>query len=130
MPLLLNALPCKVERFFPVLRVQLIEHFHQPFATSPRRVLVEQVKLCNSLAKEVTQHNASFLITEEKLVEITGLRPGTIERARKKCWMVGREYLHVSPDGVPKKNSECMYNRKAVDQWVESMSKKQPGARQ
>ncbi|EPS3437376.1 excisionase family protein [Enterobacter mori] len=60
----------------------------------------------------------------------TGLRPGTIERARKKCWMVGREYLHVSPDGVPKKNSECMYNRKAVDQWVESMSKKQPGARQ
>jgi len=130
LPLLLNALPCKVERSFPVLRVQLIEHFHQPFATSPRRVLVEQVKLCNSLAKEVTQHNASFLITEEKLVEITGLRPGTIERARKKCWMVGREYLHVSPDGVPKKNSECMYNRKAVDQWVESMSKKQPGARQ
>jgi hypothetical protein len=35
-------------------------------------------------------------VTEEKLVEITGLRPGTIERARKKCWMVGREYLHVS----------------------------------
>lgn len=69
-------------------------------------------------------------VTEEKLVEITGLRPGTIERARKKCWMVGREYLHVSPDGVPKKNSECMYNRKAVDQWVESMAKKQPGARQ
>lgn len=67
-------------------------------------------------------------VTEEKLVEITGLRPGTIERARKNCWMVGREYLHVSPDGVPKKNSECMYNRKAVDQWVESMSKKQPGA--
>lgn len=29
-------------------------------------------------------------VTEEKLVEITGLRPGTIERARKKCWMVGR----------------------------------------
>ncbi|ECF9060627.1 excisionase [Salmonella enterica] len=69
-------------------------------------------------------------VTEEKLVEITGLRQGTIERARKNCWMIGREYLHVSPDGVPKKNSECMYNRKAVDQWVESMSKKQPGARQ
>lgn len=69
-------------------------------------------------------------VTQEKLVEITGLRPGTIERARKNCWMVGREYLHVSPDGVPKKNSECMYNRKAVDQWVENMSKKQSGARQ
>jgi|GEM_PF-62542 len=69
-------------------------------------------------------------VTEDKLVEITGLRPGTIERARKNCWMVGREYLHISPDGVPKKNSECMYNRKAVDQWVESLRKNQPGARQ
>lgn len=46
-------------------------------------------------------------VTEEKLVEITGLRPGTIERARKKCWMVGREYLHVSPDGVPKKTANA-----------------------
>jgi hypothetical protein len=34
-------------------------------------------------------------VTQEKLVEITGLRPGTIEAARKKSWMVGREYLHV-----------------------------------
>ena len=69
-------------------------------------------------------------VTEDKLVEITGLRPGTIEAARKKSWMVGREYIHISPDGVPKKNSECMYNRKAVDQWVESLRKNQPGARQ
>jgi hypothetical protein len=69
-------------------------------------------------------------VTQEKLVEITGLRPGTIDAARKKSWMVGREYLHVAPDGNPKENSECMYNRKAVDQWVESLSKKQPGARQ
>lgn len=68
-------------------------------------------------------------VTEQKLIEITGLRPGTIERARKQSWLVGREYLHVAPDGIPKENSECMYNRKAIGQWVESMSKKQPGAR-
>ena len=49
-------------------------------------------------------------VTQDKLVEITGLRPGTIEAARKKSWMVGREYLHVAPDGNPKENSECMYN--------------------
>jgi hypothetical protein len=68
-------------------------------------------------------------VTEEKLVEITGLRPGTIERARKNAgWSAGN--ICMSPGRRPKENSECMYNRKAVDQWVESMSKKQPGARQ
>ncbi|MCR6679356.1 excisionase family protein, partial [Escherichia marmotae] len=68
-------------------------------------------------------------VTEQKLIEITGLRPGSIERARKQSWIVGREYLHVAPDGIPKEISECMYNRKAIDLWVESMSIKQPGAR-
>ncbi|WP_236318427.1 excisionase family protein [Enterobacter hormaechei] len=29
-----------------------------------------------------------------------------------------------------KENSECLYNHKAIDQWVESLKKKQPGARQ
>ena len=36
----------------------------------------------------------------------------------------------MSPDSVPKENSECLYNHKAIDQWVESLKKKQPGARQ
>lgn len=97
-----------------------------PFFPAPRRVI---------FCLEKTMSEMTFIVpndwvTEDKLVEITGLRPGTIEAARKKSWMVGREYIHVSPDGIPKPNSECMYNRKAVDQWVESMSKKQPGARQ
>ena len=69
-------------------------------------------------------------VTEQLLIAVTGLKPGTIARARKNSWLLGREYKHVSPDGEPKPTSECMYNRKAVDQWVESMSKKQPGARQ
>ncbi|WP_374206560.1 excisionase family protein [Enterobacter roggenkampii] len=34
----------------------------------------------------------SCTITEEKLVEITGLRPVTIEQGRKKCWMVGSNW--------------------------------------
>lgn len=79
-------------------------------------------------------NEASFVVpnewvTEQKLTEITGLRHGTIEVARKKSWLLGREYLHVAPDGDPKPNSECMYNRKAIDQWIESLKKKQPGAR-
>ncbi len=57
-------------------------------------------------------------VCESVLIAVTGLKPGTILRARKECWMVGREYIHVSPDGNPKPSSECMYNRKAVDAWV------------
>ncbi|WP_370556697.1 excisionase family protein [Edwardsiella tarda] len=62
-------------------------------------------------------------------MEITGLRSGTIIRARKESWLVGREYVHISPDGIPKDNSECMYNRHAIDRWVASMASRQPGAR-
>ncbi|ECP2540867.1 hypothetical protein FZF29_12795 [Salmonella enterica subsp. enterica serovar Brunei] len=59
----------------------------------------------------------------------TGLKPGTITRARKESWMLGREYLHISPDGNPKPSSECIYNREAVDQWIEAQKKNQPGAK-
>ncbi|MGF2653300.1 excisionase family protein [Serratia marcescens] len=63
-------------------------------------------------------------VTESLLIAVTGLKPGTITRARKNSWLLGREYKHISPDGAPKSNSECMYNRKAVDAWVADM--KQP----
>ncbi|EBY9723883.1 hypothetical protein D5Q25_21830 [Salmonella enterica subsp. enterica serovar Chester] len=63
------------------------------------------------------------------LVWLTGLKPGTITRARKESWMLGREYLHISPDGNPKPSSECIYNREAVDQWIEAQKKNQPGAK-
>ncbi|MGU3413719.1 excisionase family protein [Enterobacteriaceae bacterium C34A] len=66
-------------------------------------------------------------VTEKKLTEITGMRPGTIEAARK-CWLVGREYMHVAPDGNPKANSECMYNTEAINHWIERQASKQPGA--
>ncbi|PLR48674.1 excisionase [Chimaeribacter arupi] len=67
-------------------------------------------------------------VTEEKLVAITGLRSGTISRARKNSWLQGREYLHVSPDGQPKANSECMYNCDAINAWIERQAQKQPDA--
>lgn len=67
-------------------------------------------------------------VCESVLIAVTGLKPGTITRARKESWMLGREYLHISPDGNPKPSSECMYNRKAVDQWIEAQKKNQPGA--
>jgi hypothetical protein len=81
---------------------------------------------------EITMSNVLQLapnewVCESVLIAVTGLKPGTILRARKECWMVGREYIHVSPDGNPKPSSECMYNRKAVDAWVASMKSKQPG---
>ena len=67
-------------------------------------------------------------VCESVLIAVTGLKPGTITRARKESWMLGRKYLHISPDGNPKPSSECMYNRKAVDQWIEAQKKNQPGA--
>lgn len=66
-------------------------------------------------------------VCESVLIAVTGLKSGTILRARKESWMVGREYIHVSPDGNPKPTSECMYNRKAVDAWIASQANKQPG---
>ena len=68
-------------------------------------------------------------VSEKVLIAVTGLKPGTITRARKESRMLGREYLHISPDGNPKPSSECMYNRKAVDQWIEAQ-KNQPVRRQ
>lgn len=63
-------------------------------------------------------------VTEQLLIAVTGLKPGTITRARKKSWLLGREYKHISPEGDPKPTSECVYNRKAVDAWI--ASQKQP----
>ncbi|EAO5071908.1 excisionase family protein [Salmonella enterica] len=70
---------------------------------------------------------ANEWVCESVLIAVTGLKSGTILRARKESWMVGREYIHVSPDGNPKPTSECMYNRKAVDAWISSLKNKQPG---
>ncbi|WP_312077199.1 excisionase family protein [Leclercia sp.] len=67
-------------------------------------------------------------VTEQNLIAVTGLRPGTIERARRESWFAGREYMHVSPDGNPKPNSECMYNTEAINHWIEQQASKQPGA--
>jgi len=47
-------------------------------------------------------------VTEQLLIAVTGMKPGTIARARKNSWLLGREYKHVSPDGEPKPTSECM----------------------
>ncbi|WP_145590905.1 excisionase family protein [Yersinia aleksiciae] len=65
-------------------------------------------------------------VTEDLLITLTGLRPGTIKRAREKSWLQGREYLLVSPEDDPKPNSECMYNREAIDNWVERQKSSQP----
>jgi hypothetical protein len=65
-------------------------------------------------------------VTESLLMIVSGLRSGTIQRARKQSWLVGREYLHIAPDGIPKENSECMYNLEAINLWIEGQAKRQP----
>ncbi|MDI9276228.1 excisionase family protein [Pantoea sp. EABMAA-21] len=67
-------------------------------------------------------------VSEQVLIAVTGMRPGTIKRAREKAWLQGREYLLMSPEGVPGFNSQCMYNREAIDKWIEAQAKKQPDA--
>lgn len=79
------------------------------------------------MASECLQLVPNDWVSEKVLITVTGLKSGTILRARKESWMVGREYIHVSPDGNPKPTSECMYNRKAVDAWIAAQAKKQPG---
>ena len=79
--------------------------------------------------KSIIQLEPNDWVSEDLLIAVTGLKTGTIARARKNSWLLGREYLHVSPDGEPKAGNECMYNRKAVDEWVWSQKNKQPGAR-
>ncbi|EKZ6391723.1 excisionase family protein [Klebsiella aerogenes] len=78
--------------------------------------------------REVIQLTPNKWVTEKKLIEITGLRPGTIERARTSSWFLGREYLHISPDGDPNPKSQCMYNTEAINHWIEKQASKQPGA--
>ncbi|WP_393950179.1 excisionase family protein [Kluyvera intermedia] len=77
---------------------------------------------------DIIQLTPNKWVTETKLTEITGLKSGTIERARKKSWFAGREYMHVSPEGTPHKTSECMYNTEAINHWIERQASKQPGA--
>lgn len=65
-------------------------------------------------------------VTKSLLIATTGIKDGTIERARRKSWLVGREYRHYSPEGTPHSGSECLYNIEAIMLWIKSQ--KQPGA--
>lgn len=74
--------------------------------------------------ENVIQLAPSKWVSESVLMAMTGLKKNTITTARKKCWMEGKEYKHVSPDGVPMDNSSCFYNWKEIERWIE----KQPPA--
>ncbi|UMR98780.1 excisionase family protein [Escherichia coli] len=58
----------------------------------------------------IYQITPSRWCTESTLIAATGLKRGTIERARKKSWLLGKEYRHYTAEGDPKNNSECVYN--------------------
>ncbi|MDU5827487.1 excisionase family protein [Mixta calida] len=74
--------------------------------------------------ENVIQLMPSKWVSEAVLMQITGLKKNTIKTAREVSWMEGREYKHVSPDGVPRENSMCFYDWRAVEKWID----KQPPA--
>ncbi|WMX92898.1 excisionase family protein [Escherichia coli] len=75
----------------------------------------------------IYQITPSEWCAESILIAATGLKSGTIERARRTSWMLGREYIHFSVDGELKPNSECLYNIDAIMRWIKNQ--KQPGAK-
>lgn len=60
-------------------------------------------------------------VTDKLLIAVTGLKPGTILRARKESWLPGREYKHVAPDGHPKPTSECLYHIPTINRWIKNL---------
>ncbi|EAA1832434.1 excisionase family protein [Salmonella enterica subsp. enterica serovar Abony] len=70
---------------------------------------------------DVIQLVPSKWVCLDLLIASTGMKKGTILRARRESWLLGREYKHVAPDGHPVPTSECMYNREAIDRWVENL---------
>lgn len=70
----------------------------------------------------VIQLTPSKWVAEDVLMTLTGMTKHMIQHARRTSWMEGREYRHVAPDMQPKQNSPIMYNRHAIDDWVEKQS--------
>lgn len=65
-------------------------------------------------------------VSEEQIMALKGLKEGTLKNARKKSFLEGREYKHVSADGEPFDNSPCFYNIKAIDRWFASQRPAKP----
>ncbi|HBQ8411357.1 TPA: excisionase family protein, partial [Klebsiella pneumoniae] len=49
----------------------------------------------------IIQVETNDWVSEDLLMAVTGLKRGTITRARKLSWLLGREYKHISSDGDP-----------------------------
>lgn len=62
-------------------------------------------------------------VSESVLMAITGLKKNTIKYARDTTWMEGREFKHVSGNGIPHETSACFYNRELVDEWIQKCQK-------
>jgi hypothetical protein len=58
-------------------------------------------------------------VSEQLLTALSGMSKSMIRHVRRTTWLEGREYRHVAADLNPKMNSPIMYNREAVDHWIE-----------
>ncbi|EOC2336197.1 excisionase family protein [Escherichia coli] len=65
-------------------------------------------------------------VSEEQLIALKGIKKGTLKKAREKSFMEGREYKHVSHDGMPWDNSPCFYNLEEIDRWIERQASARP----
>ena len=60
-------------------------------------------------------------VSEDLLMAVTGMKRGTITRARKSSWLLGREYKHVSPEGEPKPTANACTTAK---RWTHGFRRK------
>ncbi|MFP1559206.1 excisionase family protein [Escherichia coli] len=74
----------------------------------------------------IYQITPSKWCTESTLIASTGLKPGTIEQAGKNHGY-GKETRHYAVDGIPKSNSECVYNIEEIMRWIEDQNR--PGVK-
>lgn len=63
--------------------------------------------------------NSGRWVGEQQLMDLKGIKKGTLKKARECSFMEGREYKHVSFDGEPWDNSPCFYNIEEIDKLIE-----------
>jgi hypothetical protein len=73
--------------------------------------------------------NPGKWVSEEQLINLKGIKKGTLKKARENTFLEGKEYRHVSFDCNPWDNSPCFYNLDEIDKWIERQAAAKPRAK-
>lgn len=65
-------------------------------------------------------------LTKDLLMLVTGLSDGKIRAFRRGAWRQGKEWILASTDGIPKSNSEALYNLDEINAFLDKQATKQP----